>query len=88
MVAANVGITLLPLLAVQPPVAPSQDLNLLPFRAPAPSRRIAMVWRRSSAMSDFLGKLATVFRELPKDLLDTDSLPARADTRPHASLST
>ncbi len=88
MVAANVGITLLPLLAVQPPVAPSQDLNLLPFRAPAPSRRIAMVWRRSSAMSDFLSKLATVFRELPKDLLDTDSLPARADTRPHASLST
>lgn len=78
MVASNVGITLLPLLAVKPPVASSQDLRLLPFRAPAPSRRIAMVWRRSSAMGDFLMKLAEVFRALPADLLRTDNLPAGA----------
>lgn len=80
MVVANVGITLLPLLAVQPPVAPSQDLRLLPFQPPAPSRRIAMVWRRSSAMSEFLMKLATVFRELPDDLLDTGTMPSRPAT--------
>ncbi|MCC7247321.1 MAG: DNA-binding transcriptional regulator OxyR [Lysobacter sp.] len=69
MVAANVGITLLPMLAVKPPVAPSRDIRLVPFRDPPPTRRIAMVWRRSSAMSEFLSKLATVFRELPQDTL-------------------
>lgn len=84
MVAANVGITLLPVLAVKPPVAASRDMHLLPFRAPAPSRRIAMVWRRSSAMTDFLVKLAEVFRELPADLLGTDHLPG-ADAPPPRS---
>ena len=76
MVAANVGITLLPVLAVKPPVAASQDIRLLSFRAPAPSRRIAMVWRRSSAMSEFLSKLAALFRDLPVGLLTTDDVPA------------
>ncbi len=75
MVAANVGITLLPVLAVKPPVAASQDIRLLSFRAPAPSRQIAMVWRRSSAMSDFLSKLAAVFGDLPAGLLTTDDVP-------------
>lgn len=79
MVAANVGITLLPVLAVKPPVAVSRDLRLLPFRAPAPSRRIAMVWRRSSAMSDFLTQLAAVFRDLPADLLTTGDVPEHGD---------
>lgn len=73
MVAANVGITLLPVLAVKPPVATSRDVYLRPFRDPAPSRRIAMVWRRSSAMSDFLMKLAGVFADLPPGLLHTDA---------------
>jgi LysR family hydrogen peroxide-inducible transcriptional activator len=71
MVAANVGITLLPTLAVQPPVAHSDNVHLVPFRGnQTPSRRIAMVWRKSSAMSGFLKKLAEIFRELPKGLLD------------------
>ena len=78
MVAANVGITLLPVLAVKPPVAISPDVQLLPFRNPAPSRRIALVWRRSSAMTEFLIKLADIFRELPDELLDTSALPGRA----------
>jgi len=69
MVAANVGITLLPMLAVQPPVAPSRDIRLVPFRDPPPTRRIAMVWRRSSAMTEFLSKLADVLRELPPETL-------------------
>ena len=80
MVAANVGITLLPILAVKPPVSPAPHMALLPFRAPAPSRRIAMVWRRSSAMGDFLVKLAEVFRELPEALLVPDP-PGRAGAR-------
>ncbi|MFC5579361.1 LysR substrate-binding domain-containing protein [Lysobacter niabensis] len=68
MVAANVGVTLLPMLAVKPPVARSHDIHLLGFRDSNPSRQIAMVWRKSSAMHDFLLQLAQVFRELPADL--------------------
>ncbi|TXH69887.1 MAG: DNA-binding transcriptional regulator OxyR [Lysobacteraceae bacterium] len=73
MVAANVGITLLPILSVKPPVAPSRDMQLLAFRDPPPSRRIAMVWRRSSAMSGFLLKLAGLFRELPPELFKSNT---------------
>jgi LysR family hydrogen peroxide-inducible transcriptional activator len=69
MVAAGVGITLLPVLAVQPPVPVSGDIQLLPFQGDAPHRRIAMVWRRSSAMSGFLEQLAGELRKLPHALL-------------------
>ena len=69
MVAANVGVTLLPVLATQPPVPRSDDIALLPFGDVPPSRRIAMVWRRSSAMEAFLQQLAQVFRGLPPALL-------------------
>ena len=68
MVAANVGVTLLPTLAVKPPVARSKDIHLIPFRDTHPSRRIAMVWRRSSAMGAFLERLAEIFRTLPPEL--------------------
>jgi LysR family hydrogen peroxide-inducible transcriptional activator len=81
MVAANVGITLLPMLAVKPPVARSDSIHLLSFRADKqPSRRIAMVWRRSSAMSAFLESLAELFKHLPEGLLTMD-LPARGTPR-------
>jgi len=69
MVAAGVGITLLPMLAVQPPVPPSPDIHLLSFRGKPPSREIAMVWRRSSAMGEFLQHLAQQFRALPSERL-------------------
>ena len=69
MVAANVGITLLPALAVQPPVTQPPHIRLLSFTGAQPSRRIAMFWRRSSAMSAFLTGLAEVFRALPPGLL-------------------
>lgn len=71
MVAANVGVTLLPMLAVKPPVARSESIRLLPFRDSPPSRRIALAWRKSSAMHGFLLQLAQVFRELPGDLFAT-----------------
>jgi LysR family hydrogen peroxide-inducible transcriptional activator len=70
MVAADVGVTLMPTLAIKPPVPQVKGLRLIPFEDPPPSRRIAMVWRRSSAVHDFLLKLAETFRELPPGLLD------------------
>jgi LysR family hydrogen peroxide-inducible transcriptional activator len=78
MVAAGVGITLLPMLAVQPPVPASPDIRLLPFRGNAPHREIAMVWRRSSAMGDFLQQMAAELRNLPKSLLDPPASTAAA----------
>jgi len=81
MVAAGVGITLLPSLAVQPPVAPSGNIRLVPFRGEPPSRRIAMVWRKSSAVSAFLKRLAAVIRTLPPELLHAR---AAASRRPRA----
>jgi LysR family hydrogen peroxide-inducible transcriptional activator len=70
MVASNVGITLLPTLSVKPPVAQADNVHLVEFRGHPPSRRIAMVWRKSSAMGEFLGELAKVFKALPPELLD------------------
>lgn len=80
MVAAGVGITLLPVLAVQPPVPSSSDIALLPFEGEAPHRTIAMVWRRSSAMGGFLMKLAQEFRALPPALLAPPTGQAAAPT--------
>jgi len=73
MVAANVGVTLLPMLAVKPPVARSPNIRLIPFEGkPLPNRRIAMVWRRSSATGAFLQQLAALFAQLPGHLLVLD----------------
>ncbi len=70
MVAADVGITLLPTLAVKPPVPQVEHVRILPFSGKPPSRHVAMVWRRSSAMAPFLLELAGVLRGLPPGLLD------------------
>jgi LysR family hydrogen peroxide-inducible transcriptional activator len=69
MVAAGVGITLLPELAVQPPVPPSPDIELLHFGAPVPRRELAMFWRDTSVYGSFLPKIAGVIRELGPDVL-------------------
>ncbi len=76
MVAANVGATLLPVLAVKPPVAQSDNIHMLGFSDSHPSRSLAMVWRRSSAMGEFLTRLAGVFGDLPEELLSPHPLPA------------
>ena len=69
MVAAGVAVTLLPRLAVSPPVANSPGVTLLPLVGPVPSRRIGMFWRATSAYRDFLPQLAAAFRVLPGDLV-------------------
>ncbi|MCD9033668.1 DNA-binding transcriptional regulator OxyR [Luteimonas sp. Y-2-2-4F] len=78
MVAANVGMTLLPMLSVQPPVARSDDIRLLRFDGEPPRREIAMLWRRSSAMDGFLRQLAALFGQLPPGLLGTGAPAAEA----------
>lgn len=70
MVAAGVGITLLPMLAVQPPVPVSPHIRLLPFKAPVPTRRIALYWRKSSVRGGFLRDIGRQIAELPKSLFE------------------
>ncbi|MEM1089270.1 MAG: LysR substrate-binding domain-containing protein [Pseudomonadota bacterium] len=69
MVAAGVGLTLLPVLAVKPPVAITESIHLRPFDSPAPSRKLAMFWRNSSALESFLLEFSEVFLRLPEKLL-------------------
>jgi LysR family hydrogen peroxide-inducible transcriptional activator len=58
MVAAGVGITLLPRLAVSPPVAPTRGVTLRELQAPAPRRTVAMAWRQTHPSVALLAALA------------------------------
>lgn len=69
MVAANTGITLMPTLSIKPPLASTDNLVTRPFRQPGPKRTIAMVWRKSSALADFLEELAAIFAAIDPELL-------------------
>ncbi|MFZ1309337.1 MAG: LysR substrate-binding domain-containing protein [Candidatus Microthrix parvicella] len=71
MVAAGVGVTLLPKLSVSPPVAQSADVRTVAFETPAPSREIAMFWRRTSVHAELLAQLAAVIADLPAELVQT-----------------
>lgn len=70
MVAAGVGSTLLPILAVKPPVAMNPDIVLQRFTGKAPKRSLGLYWRKTSARAEFFQGLARVLAELPGDLLD------------------
>ena len=69
MVAAGVGVTLLPKLSVSPPVAQPDEVRTVTFEPPVPNRRIAMFWRRTSVHADLLTRLAGVIADLPDELL-------------------
>jgi len=61
MVAGGMGVTLLPQLAV-PTETARTGLKIRPFTSPAPYRTIALIWRKRSAITDALQKLAEVLQ--------------------------
>lgn len=63
MVAGGAGVTLMPRLAVTPPVAAVDTLVLREFAAPAPYRDISLIWRETSALAPLMGELAAALRE-------------------------
>ena len=71
MVAANAGVTLMPVLSVKPPIPSIDTIALRPFAPPAPSRTIAIVWRSSSPLGGFLRKLAESLKLEPGLLLES-----------------
>ncbi|HYD10040.1 MAG TPA: LysR substrate-binding domain-containing protein [Acidimicrobiales bacterium] len=80
MVAAGVGVTLLPSFAVQPPVPPNPDVALVPFRE-APTRELAMCWRRTSVYRDVLPAIADVIRDAAPSTDPPTPRPQRARRR-------
>lgn len=67
MVAAGVGMTLLPQLAGKAGCEiPNQSaVRLLPFPEPAPTRTIGLYWRKGAARTTTLEAIAAAIRELP-----------------------
>src|SRR5215510_3408592 len=62
MVAAGLGITLLPELATRGPFGSGQGLAVKPFAKPVPSRTIGAVWRKSSARTAAIEAVCNVIR--------------------------
>jgi LysR family hydrogen peroxide-inducible transcriptional activator len=69
MVAADVGITLMPLLAVKPPIAATSNMVIKRFRNPCPNRTIALAWRKTSALGEFFESIGEPLSDLPAALL-------------------
>jgi LysR family hydrogen peroxide-inducible transcriptional activator len=61
MVVADVGITLMPKLAV--PAKPAAGIRYIPFRGEVPHRDIGLCWRKSSPREPLLEKLAEVLAD-------------------------
>ena len=69
MVAANIGITLMPELAVGDD---DRDIRYLPFEGVPPHRLVGMVWRTTTARDELLGKLSGLLRNLVETSLPVD----------------
>ena len=69
MVSANVGVTLMPALSVHAPAPNSPGVSLVPFSDPAPHRRIAMIWRRTSALTGLFHDLVPILKGINPQLL-------------------
>lgn len=86
VVAAGVGITLLPELAVSPPVAASEGIVLLRFQDPAPHRDIGLFWRRTTVYRHLLPEIADALRTIMSGLLEllphADAVVTAADAGP------
>ena len=65
MVAAGIGVTLVPRIAVEARIARGTGISLAPLAAPA-SRRIGLAWRRTSLRAKEFRLLAGALRELAR----------------------
>lgn len=69
MVGAGIGVTLLPEIAL-PVETRSAPVSVARLAAPAPSRRVGLVWRRSSPLAEQLTGVAAVIAEVGTALRD------------------
>lgn len=66
MVASGLGITVLPSSAVNPRYQ-TPLLKMIPFEKPAPSRRIALAWRKSFGRMEAVNVLVEAIQSIPAD---------------------
>lgn len=85
MVASGVGITLLPRLAVAPPVPESDQVRLLRFADPAPYRELALVFRPTSVFRDLMPEVAAILCRLPDGVVRPLGGRGAADQRRSAA---
>ena len=64
MVAAGVGVTLLPELATRGPFGSGQGLAVKTFARPVPSRTVGAVWRKSSTRTEAIRAVCRVIRNV------------------------
>lgn len=81
MVAANVGMTLLPQLSVLPPVPENDHLLLRHFAEPQPRRQIGLLWRKSDAREPLMHTLAEVLADGARQVLDQAKAAERKPSR-------
>jgi LysR family hydrogen peroxide-inducible transcriptional activator len=60
MVAAGLGVTLLPRLAAEGPFASARSLAVRPFAPPAPNRVIGAAWRRSTSRGEAIAAVCDI----------------------------
>jgi len=60
MVAAGLGVTLLPRLAAEGPIAGARGIVFRPFAPPSPSRMVGAAWRGSSSRREAIGAVCEV----------------------------
>ncbi|MDB5049785.1 MAG: oxyR [Fibrobacteres bacterium] len=73
MIGSGNGITLMPWLAVKAPISQAASIRYLPFKAPGPSRKIALAWRKGAPRGAFLAKWA---KEISRHLAKPDTVNA------------
>lgn len=69
MVAAGLGVTLLPELATRGPFGSGQGLTMKPFAKPAPSRIVGAVWRKSTSRIEAISAICEVIQSTVKGRL-------------------
>jgi LysR family hydrogen peroxide-inducible transcriptional activator len=67
MVAAGLGVTLLPELATRGPFGSGHGLTVKEFAKPVPSRTVGAVWRRSSSRGAAIDAVCEVIRSSVKE---------------------
>lgn len=68
MVAAGLGITLLPELATRGPFGTGQGLTVKRFARPVPARTVGAVWRKSSARTEAVTAIGDVIESTMKEM--------------------
>jgi LysR family hydrogen peroxide-inducible transcriptional activator len=66
MVASNLGITFMPLLAAQ---SKTKGLSIISFQSTAPFREIGLLWRNQSSRTQALSGIANIIREKMREIL-------------------